>query len=130
MLWIYQQKFFTIWFLCHPGMIYTNFCVWKSGFYLASIYSTWVFPVVRFFKKYIFGIYMLWEVSGYKNFLGQNLSWNQFYQEPVIFQHFLYFITYMNIHTYFCWIALDFYSLFWLVGLSTQIYHCNNQQEK
>ena len=35
-------------------------------------------PVVRFFKKYIFEIYMLWGVSGCKNFPGQNLSGKNF----------------------------------------------------
>ena len=45
-------------------------------------------PVVRFFKKYIFGIYMLWGVSGYKNFPGQIWSGVRFCSETMVFQYF------------------------------------------
>ena len=49
-------------------------------------------PVVRFFKKCIFGIYMLWGVSRCKNFLRQNLSGNRFCSKRMVFQHFSQFI--------------------------------------
>ena len=42
----------------------------------------------RFFKKGIFGIYMLWGISGSKNFPGQIVSGIWFCPETVIFSHF------------------------------------------
>ena len=50
-------------------------------------------PVVWFFKKYIFGIYILWGVSGCKNFTGQILSGIRFYPKLIIIRHFSYFVT-------------------------------------
>ena len=53
-------------------------------------------PVVRFFKKYIIGIYMLWEVSGGKNFPRQIWSGVRFCSERMVFQYFPYHITYVH----------------------------------
>ena len=43
---------------------------------------------VQFFKKYIFRLYMLWGVSGSKNFPGQNQSGIRFCPKSIIFRHF------------------------------------------
>ena len=43
---------------------------------------------VRFFKKYIFGFYMLWGVSGCKNFPRQISSRIRFCPKLAIFRHF------------------------------------------
>ena len=67
-LWCSNIIFMTIKF---PGLQIPVFC-----------------PVVRFFKKYIFGIYMLWGVSGCKNFTGQILSGIRFCPKLIIFRHF------------------------------------------
>ena len=53
-------------------------------------------PVVQFFKKYIFGIYMLWGVSGCKKFPGQILSGIRFLPKSIIFRHFSQFVTYVH----------------------------------
>ena len=53
-------------------------------------------PVVRFFKKCIFGTYMLWGVSGYKNFTRQTLSGFWFWFKLVLFRHFSQFIIYLR----------------------------------
>ena len=44
--------------------------------------------VVWFFKKFIFGIYMLWGGSWCKNFPGQILSGIRFCPKSIIFRHF------------------------------------------
>ena len=53
-------------------------------------------PVIRFFEKYLFGIYMLWGVSGCKNFTGQILSGIRFYPKSIIIRHFSYFVTILD----------------------------------
>ena len=53
-------------------------------------------PVVRFFKMYIFGIYILWGVSWCKNFPGPILSGIRFCPKLIIFRHFFIFVTYVH----------------------------------
>ena len=53
-------------------------------------------PVVRFFKKYIFGIYMLGGVSGCKKFPGQIWSGVRFCSETMVFQYFSLYIIYIH----------------------------------
>ena len=62
-----------------------------------KFFMSWTFPgrqnpdfgyTVRFFKKYIFGFYMLWGVSGCKNFPRQISSRIRFCPKLAIFRHF------------------------------------------
>ena len=50
------------------------------------------YPVVRFFKKYIFGIYLLWGVSRCKNFPRQILSGIRFLQKSFGSSNFIKYI--------------------------------------